>query len=718
MKYLIVIVFLILSVTLIAQIPQAPDGGSGSADDPYHIASFENLLWITQTSGYWGLHYIQTADIDASDSQQLESGAGWKPIGNASPWFTGSYDGGGYNILGLYFSRGTAFYTGLFGIVLNAKLNRINLRDVDMFGSVYCGSLAGVAQNSVVNNCSVTGSVHGSTDVGGLVGLVNYNTIITNSYSHATVQGNDNVGGFVGQNGFDNGYIYRSYSTGQVIAGTASYKGGFIGRHSGGSVNYCYWNTQSSGMATDAVASPRTTLEMKTRVNYYLWNFITQWSIQEGISYPSLELTAGWTLPPLLNLSNLNGSGIQSDPYLIDSAAKLNVIRQSMDSWYRLTSDIDLSETVVWNHGQGWQPIGGSATPFTGVLEGNGKRLINLVINRPLTDYTGLFSYTQNAMISHLELANAWLLTQNYSGGIAGSAFGGSIDNVSLSGIYLAKDYSGGLVGSLDSGLLLDSRAQLLFRTPSNVSSSNSVGGLVGVLTSTGAISGTIAGSYSNGSISAAWHLGGIVGTLRWGYVNNCFSHMSIYGGRHLGGVVGIAGGSNPCFINHCYGTGQIELIAGGSFSGGVVGYLSDGSTMEHSFWDVQTTGIPNNSTNGGKTTAQMIYPGSLETYGAWDFDTIWHHDTQGNKNNGYPYLIWQDIPVPAAVQDLSISTFGNQFQLNWQPVESVNEYNVYASEDPYAPWDQWEYLGESNTTSFIVDGGSKRFFMVRATGD
>jgi len=193
---------------------------------------------------------------------------------------------------------------------------------------------------------------------------------------------------------------------------------------------------------------------------------------------------------------------------------------------------------------------------------------------------------------------------------------------------------------------------------------------------------------------------------------------MSISGGRNIGGVVGIAGGSNSGNILRSYATGEIELTAGGSFSGGVVGYLSDGSLMTQSYWDVQTTGIPTDLGNNGKTTAQMTYPGSLDTFAAWDFAAIWRHDIQGLQNSGYPYLAWQEAAIPGTVQDLLIERSGNQFQLEWQPVIGVGLYKVYASEDPYAPWQQWSFLGQSTTTTYTATGGSKRFFMVRAVSD
>lgn len=713
MKYILLICFVVFSVILVAQTPQAPAQGSGTIDDPFQIASFDNLLWIRHNSGYWGLHYIQTANIDASSSVLLDSGAGWVPIGGSSPWFTGTYDGQGYEIQGLYFSRGTTFYTGLFGYSIGAKLNRIHLRDVNMFGSIYIGGLTGVAQSSIINNCSITGSVRGNSDVGGLVGFANYSTIITNSYSQATVQGNDNVGGFVGQNGFDNGYVYRCYSTGQVIAGATIYKGGFVGRQSGGSVNDSYWDTQSSGMATDWASTPRTTFQMKTMANYIFWNFANVWSIQEGTSYPNLALTAAFTIAQPLNLGNLTGSGTPGDPYIIDNASKLNVIRQSLDSCYKLNADIDLSDTVVWDYGQGWLPIGSSVAPFTGVLDGNGYRINNLVINRPQSSYCGLFAYTQNALISHLGLSDVHVLTKNYSGSLIGSAVGGNIDDVSQTGIMLVGGYSGGIVGYLNSGTLQNSRAQLTLQSPSD-----NLGGLVGVLTSSGAISGTVENCYSTGSLKAGWDLGGLVGYLAWGYVNNSYSHMSINGGRAIGGVVGYAGGTNPGNIYRCYGTGLIELTAGGSFEGGVVGYLNDGSTVVQSFWDIQTTGIPNNSFNGGRTTAQMTYPGSVETFSAWDFTSVWRNDSLSAYNNGYPYLAWQDSQIPDAVQSVSITQAEDSIQISWLASAGATGYKIYASGDPYAPLSQWTLIGQSTEVSFNTPAGSGEFFLIRAFSD
>ena len=40
-----------------------------------------------------------------------------------------------------------------------------------------------------------------------------------------------------------------------------------------------------------------------------------------------------------------------------------------------------------------------------------------------------------------------------------------------------------------------------------------------------------------------------------------------------------------------------------------------------------------------GRATAQMTYPYQPNTYGDWDFVSVWVADVSSNKNDGYPYL-------------------------------------------------------------------------------
>lgn len=714
MKAIVTVLMLAMCFGLFAQIAVAPEFGSGSPENPYQLSTFNNLVWLMQTPSMWSLHYLQTDNIDASASTELDSGAGWTPIGNGGTTFTGSYDGCGYEIQGLYLSRAGTYYTGMFGYANAAKLSRIHLRDINMRGFVYAGGLAGVITGGTVNNCSATGIIIGNTVVGGLLGYANHNAVITNCYAQVAVQGAEHVGGLAGQNGFNNAYYYHCYSSGTVNGGATYNQGGFIGNSGGGTAKYCYWDTQSSGQASSPLGTPKTTTQMKQQSTYETWNFSNQWSIAEGVSYPNLSLLAGWETPAIVSIGALSGSGTQSDPYQIYNAAQLNAIRLAPAAWFKLFSDIDLSSSVVWNHGQGWLPIGSSSTPFTGHIDGNGYKLINLSINLPQTDNVALFANTQNATFVNLHLQNARVLGKNFSGTLIADGYGGTLSNISVSCQLIAANNSGGLCGRLTNSLVNGCMADV------NIpNAGDTVGALLGSLGSSGSITGTLSQSYSTGSINAGWNLGGLVGYLTWGYITDCYSLANVSGGRMIGGVVGVVGGSNPGHVSRCYGAGEITLGSGGTFAGGVIGFLYDNSTVSNSYWDIDSTGIPNDSQNRGKTHAQMIYPGSQSTFAAWNFADVWRHDSSGYQNYGYPYLAWQEQSLPDAVQDLEISINETEVQLSWQSVAGATHYRIYISDNPYAPFEQWTYLGQSFSASYTTNfSGNARFYMVRSAND
>ena len=74
-------------------------GGDGSKEEPYHIETVEQLQEIRN---HTDKHFIQIANIDASDTENWNDGEGFEPIGDVTVKFIGSYDGSGYEISGLY----------------------------------------------------------------------------------------------------------------------------------------------------------------------------------------------------------------------------------------------------------------------------------------------------------------------------------------------------------------------------------------------------------------------------------------------------------------------------------------------------------------------------------------------------------------------------------------------------------------------------------------
>ncbi len=313
----------------------APSYGTGAPTAPYQIASLDNLYWITQNPSSWDLYYQQTANIDASQTSGWNSGAGFSPIGNGTTDFDGNYDGGGHTISGLYISRSTTDYVGLFGLAF-ATIDSIGLLNESITGQNDVGGLAGYSQLTV-SSCYSGGTVSGSGstgNVGGLVG-VNYDGVMSRDYSTASVTGQTVVGGLVGYNISDvvAATINNSYTIGSVSATTIV--GGLVGKNDGfvSTVTHCYstgtvsasgsipnyagglngintnsasvdssfWDTETSSQSSSAGGTGETdgSMKMESTFTNLGWDFTSTWAIGGGTNngYPYLIGVTDHSLP-------------------------------------------------------------------------------------------------------------------------------------------------------------------------------------------------------------------------------------------------------------------------------------------------------------------------------------------------------------------------------------------------------------------------------------
>jgi filamentous hemagglutinin family protein len=180
-------------------------------------------------------NYALGSNIDASATSGWNGGAGFVPVST----FTGTFDGLGHTISGLFINRQTD-YIGLFGNTsgsifppyLPFAIRNVGLVNGNITGNSYVGGLVGNIYSGTISNSYSGGTVTATGDYGGgLVGY-NYNGFISNSYSGGTVAGTTNVGGLVGLNYYTGGAISNSYSTGTVTA-SVGYGGGLVGDNSG-----------------------------------------------------------------------------------------------------------------------------------------------------------------------------------------------------------------------------------------------------------------------------------------------------------------------------------------------------------------------------------------------------------------------------------------------------------------------------------------------------
>ena len=189
-------------------------------------------------------NYILSSDIDLSsylapggDGYAKWGEEGWLPIGTEADSFSGSFDGDGHVITGLWIDRRSASYAGLFGYARNAAIKNLELEinDKGAKGGRNVGGLVGSQFSGSITNSSVKGDISGGIYVGGLVGS-QFNGSIVNSCASGVVKGGDNIGGLVGY--LNDGIIINSYASVNISGGICV--GGLVGSLSKGSIENCY----------------------------------------------------------------------------------------------------------------------------------------------------------------------------------------------------------------------------------------------------------------------------------------------------------------------------------------------------------------------------------------------------------------------------------------------------------------------------------------------
>lgn len=239
---------------------------------------------------------------------------GFEPIGTSENPFTGTFDGKGYKITGLYINRPDTKYGGLFGFKKSStEIKNVGLENVDITAKEVVGGLVGYNSHGSISNSYSKGNVvgtygfvgglvgrtyggsisksysegvvrGGSNSIGGLVGYQEWGTT-SNSYSTVNVDGSNSVGGLVGNTW---GEITNSYSTG-IVNGDYDI-GGLVGsRAIGMAISNSYWDNETSGQTTSDGGIGVRTLHMKRQATFAGWDFDDTWNICEDCTYPKLK---------------------------------------------------------------------------------------------------------------------------------------------------------------------------------------------------------------------------------------------------------------------------------------------------------------------------------------------------------------------------------------------------------------------------------------------
>jgi len=327
---------------------------------------------------------------------------------------------------------------------------------------------------------------------------------------------------------------------------------------------------------------------------------------------------------------------------------------------YTLMRDLDFNNSShyrninnkpLWTTGFGWAPISDGLNIwdfynvvyirfFSGIFNGNNYKIKNLYIDRPTTQYVGLFgTIDTGAIIRDLTLENSIIRRPLFSGILVGKNLGtiincseiksnslsgsadfvahnsgtiinshtkygrmvrynyGTIDNstvlyiydtdVDTSNITAAFVYynGGSITNSSVSGNSIFFNGGIALINDGNILNCHSdinilVFGVTGVGGLVGSNWGTISNSYSTGDVISSGIVGGLVGTNYDGNISNSYSTGSLVKSTSTNPVYpvgGLIGSNTRGWILNSHSTSNVQ---GTSKLGGLIGYNIQGTVM------------------------------------------------------------------------------------------------------------------------------------------
>jgi hypothetical protein len=337
--------------------------GNGTIEDPHVISSLNDLKRLSENQCLWDKHFIQTTDIDATETLTWNvfgnTAYGLDPVGNLTTNFTGSYNGQGYTISNLFIrQQQPGSPIGFFGKTNNASISNLGIINGHYVCANYNGGLVGEFSGEI-NNCYTDVYVFtGGINNGGLVGI--NAGIIRNSYAMGSIVGLQTSGGFVGKN---NGTIENCYSLGQIQAGTS---GGFAGENFG-TINNCFYNSETSLRSdNDGRGVPIVTTEMQDQSTFsnepVNWNFSTIWKMGEcsNNGYPIFQWQTTQARPTISN--SIAASRCGTGTVELGATASAGVV-----NWYA-----DASGGISIHTGETYSPSISSTTTYYAEADNGG----------------------------------------------------------------------------------------------------------------------------------------------------------------------------------------------------------------------------------------------------------------------------------------------------------------------------------------------------------
>ncbi len=305
---------------------------------------------------------------------------------------------------------------------------------------------------------------------------------------------------------------------------------------------------------------------------------------------------------------DLNGDGVadSQDNAANYAAAFATTCTAASCNGYELLNNLDFntgsfgtrSDDLYWNAGAGWQPIGGENTGYDADFDGRGHVITGLYINRPSSDYVGLF------------------------GRISRGSVGTRLNRIQNLG-------------------LLDV----------DVTGRNRVGALTGWV-STNTVVATIYAA--GGLVTGAEDVGGLVGLLNHDAIA-VYASVAVSGTNNVGGLAGHSGGGASRELTASYAAGG---VTGASNVGGLVGRRTDElTTVTASYWDTLASGQSASALGVGTDTASLQTPTTYSgIYAAWNVDV----SGDGNADDPWRFGTSSEYPFLRVSEGENYDTDGD----------------------------------------------------------
>lgn len=201
--------------------------GTGTEDNPYQISSADDLEEFRDiVNGENGKTRNSSACAILKNDIVLNCNENnqWTPIGSESNRYTGTFDGNGKTVSGIYINT-SEDYQGLFGYIgIGGTVKDLGIEKSRIKGGNNVGGIAGYSDGSITN-CYNEGSVSGNNSVGGIAGKNEGSASIKDCHNTGSVSGEYEIGGIAGESV---GTIEDCYNIGDVSS-TSSFVGGIVG---------------------------------------------------------------------------------------------------------------------------------------------------------------------------------------------------------------------------------------------------------------------------------------------------------------------------------------------------------------------------------------------------------------------------------------------------------------------------------------------------------